>query len=171
MEGLLQPAETERNPEWLPKALGIAAILIVASIVVFLLRPKPQPVVPANPYAAQLKISNLAMSTSQNFVGAKVTYIDGTLTNPGDKTVTHAVVHVTFRDSYGQVAQIEDVPVKILQTSGPYPDTIDLAALPLGPGESKPIRLIFEHISEQWNQAYPEMQVADVVTKCSTWVV
>jgi hypothetical protein len=98
-------------------------------------------------------------------VGAKVTYIDGTLTNPGDKTVTHAVVHVTFRDSYGQVAQIEDVPAKILQTSGPYPDTIDLAALPLAPGQSKPIRLIFERISEQWNQGYPEMQVADVTTR------
>jgi len=165
MEGLLQPAATEREPEWLPKALGIAAILVVAGIAVFLLRPKPHPQAPANPYAAQLKISNLAMSTSQNFVGSKVTYIDGTLANPGDKVVTHAVVHVTFRDSLGEVAQIEDVPVKILVTSGPYPDTIDLSASPLAPGQSKPIRLIFEHISEQWNQAYPEMQVADVTTK------
>jgi hypothetical protein len=67
MEGLLQPAETERESEWLPKALGIAAILVVAAIAVFLLRPKPHPQAPANPYAAQLKISNLAMSTSQNF--------------------------------------------------------------------------------------------------------
>jgi hypothetical protein len=165
MEGLLQPGQTERESEWLHKVLGIAAILVVAGIAVFLLRPQPHPQAPANPYAAQLKISNLAMSTSQNFVGAKVTYIDGTLTNPGDKTVTHAVVHVTFRDSYGQVAQIEDVPAKILQTSGPYPDTIDLAALPLAPGQSKPIRLIFERISEQWNQGYPEMQVADVTTR------
>ena len=165
MEGLLQPAETEREPEWLPKALGIAAILIVAGVVVFLLRPKTHPPVPANPYAVQLKISNLAMSTSQNFVGSKVTYIDGTLANPGDKTVTHAVVHVTFRDSYGQVAQIEDVPVKVLQTTGPYLDTADLAASPLLPGQSKPFRLIFERISEQWSQGYPEMQVVDVTTK------
>lgn len=164
MEGLLQPAQTERESEWLPKALGIAAILVVAAIAVFLLRPQPHAQAPANPYAAQLKISNLAMSTSQNFVGSKVTYIDSTLTNPGNKPVIHAVVHVTFRDSYGQVAQIEDVPVKILVTSGPYPDTIDLSAAPLAPGQSKSIRLIFEHISEQWNQAYPEMQVADVTT-------
>jgi hypothetical protein len=164
MEGLLQPAGTEPDREWLPKAVGIAAILVVAGVVVFLLRPVPHPPVPANPYAAQLKVSDLKMSISQNFVGATVTYIDGTLSNPGDKTVTHAVIHVTFRDSYGQVAQIEDVPVKILQTSGPYPDTIDLAASPLAPGQSQPIRLIFEHISEQWNQGYPEVQVADVTT-------
>lgn len=165
MDGLLQPAATDRDPEWLPKILGVAAILIVATVVIFLFRPKPHPQLPPNPYAAQLKISDLAMSTSQNFVGSKVTYIDGTLTNPGDKTVTHAVVHVTFRDSLGQVAQIDDVPVKLLMTSGPYPDTIDLSASPLTPGGSKPIRLIFEHISDQWNQAYPEIQVADVTTK------
>jgi hypothetical protein len=165
MDGLLQPTSTERDSEWLPKVLGVAGILVVAALVVFLFRPKPHPQVPPNPYAAQLKISDLAMSTSQNFVGAKVTYIDGTLTNPGDKTVTRAVVHVTFRDSLGQVAQIEDVPVKILLTSGPYPDTVDLTASPLAPGQSKPIRMIFEHISEQWNQGYPEMQVIDATTK------
>lgn len=165
MDGLLQPASTDRDPEWLPKVLGVAAILVVAGVAVFLLRPTPHPQAPPNPYAAQLKISDLAMSTSQNFVGAKVTYIDGTLTNPGNQTVTHAIVHVTFRDSMGQVAQIEDVPVKILMTSGPYPDTINLSAAPLVPSQSRPIRLIFEHISDQWNQAYPEMQVADVTTK------
>ena len=165
MDGLLEPARTERDPEWLPKVVGIAAILVVAGVAVFLLRPKPASPVHLNPYAAQLKISELKMSTAQNFVGAKVTYIDGTLTNPGDKTVTHAVVHVTFRDHYGQVAQIEDVQAKILQTAGPYPDTIDLAALPLAPGQSMPLRLIFEHVSAQWNQAYPELQVVDVTTR------
>lgn len=165
MEGLLQPTATEREPEWLPKVVGIAAILVVAGIAVFLLRPKPHPQVQANPYATQLKISDLKMSTAQNFVGAKVTYIDGTLTNPGDKVVTRAIVHVTFRDSFGQVAQVEDAPAKILRTSGPYPDTADLATLPLTPGQSQAFRLIFEHVSAQWNQAYPEMQVVDVTLK------
>ena len=165
MEGLLQPVATERESEWLPKVVGIAAILVVAGIAVFLLRPKPHPAIQANPYAAQLRISDLKMSTAQNFVGAKVTYIDGTLANPGDKVVTHAIVHVTFRDTYGQVAQIEDVPAKILRTGGPYPDTIDLSASPLTPGQSQPFRLIFEHVSQQWNQAYPEMQVTDVTTR------
>ena len=165
MEGLLQPPATDRDPEWRPKLVGIAAILIVAAVAVFLLRPKSQPPIHLNPYAAQLKIADLKMSTAQNFVGSKVTYIDGTLTNPGDKVVTRALVHVTFRDSYGQVAQIEDVPAKILQTDGPYPDTVDLVVSPLAAGQSKPFRLIFEHVSQQWNQAYPELQVTDVTTK------
>jgi hypothetical protein len=165
MDGLIQPAPDERNSEWRPKLLGIVAILIVFAVVVFVQRPKPHPPAPINPYAAELKISGITMSTAQNFIGAKVTYIDGTLTNPENKTVTGALVLVTFRDSYGQVAQIDDVPVKILQTTGPYPDTIDLAALPLAPGQTKTFRLIFEHISAQWNQAYPELQVANVTTE------
>jgi hypothetical protein len=105
------------------------------------------------------------MSQAQNFVGASVTYIDGTLTNAGDKILTHATVRVTFKDSYGQVAQIEDLPIKILQTAGPYPEAVDLAVSPLAPGHSKPFRLTFEHVSDQWNQAYPELQVSAVTVK------
>jgi hypothetical protein len=165
MDALLHPPPPDRDPAWRPKILGIAAILIVAAVAVFIQRPKPHPPTLINPYAAQLKISGVQLSAAQNFIGAKVTYIDGTLTNPGNKTVTSAIVHVTFRDSYGQVAQIDDVPVKLLQTTGPYPDTIDLAASPLAPAESKPFRLIFDHVSEQWNQSYPELRIANVTTK------
>jgi hypothetical protein len=105
------------------------------------------------------------MSQAQNFVGASVTYIDGTLTNSGDKNVTRIMVRVTFKDLYDQIAQVENVPIKVLRTSGPYPDTVDLSIAPLAPSESKPFRLIFEHLSEQWNQAYPELQITAVETK------
>ena len=72
--------------------------------------------------------------------------------------MTHAIVHVAFKNSLGQVAQAEDVPLHVL-TSGPYPDTVDLSASPLAPGQSKPFRLTFEHVSTDWNQAYPDLQV------------
>ncbi|MGA7382504.1 MAG: DUF2393 family protein [Terriglobales bacterium] len=112
-----------------------------------------------HPYASSLKLSDLKMSAAQNFVGASVTYIDGTVTNAGDKTVTHAVVHVNFKNSLDQIAQAEDVALRVLQTSGPYPDAVDLSASPLAPGQGKPFRLTFEHVSADWNQAYPELQV------------
>jgi hypothetical protein len=91
--------------------------------------------------------------------------VDGNIANLGDKMVTRAVARITFKDSYGQVAQIEDVPIKLLQTSGPYPDTVDLAAAPLMTGQTRPFRLIFEHVSEQWNQAAPELKITDVSLK------
>jgi hypothetical protein len=105
------------------------------------------------------------MSTAQNFVGASVTYIEGTVSNRGDKTVGHAVVQVTFQDSMGQVAQAETVPLYVVDSSGPYPNPVDLTASPLAPGQAKPFRLTFEHVSADWNQAYPQLQVSDVSVK------
>jgi hypothetical protein len=112
-----------------------------------------------------VQLSDLKMSAAENFVGASVTYIDGTVTNTGDKTVTHAAVHVAFRNSLGETAQAEDVSLHVLQTSGPYPDAVDLSQLPLVPGQGKPFRLTFEHVSSDWNQAYPDLQVTDVSLK------
>jgi hypothetical protein len=75
------------------------------------------------------------------------------------------VVEVTFKDSMAQLAQRERVPLRVLQTTGPYPDAVDLAVSPLPPGQSKPFRLTFEGISSQWNHEYPELKVVDVTVK------
>jgi len=62
------------------------------------------------------------MSAAENFVGATVTYLDGTVTNTGDKTVTHVAVHVVFKDSLGQNRTGGRCSLHVLQTGGPYPD-------------------------------------------------
>jgi hypothetical protein len=167
MDGLIDPSPipAERDTSTRTIVIAIAVIVAIAGVAALLLREHPQPKAGPPPYAASLKFSDLKMSQAQNFVGATVTYIDGTLNNNGDKTLAHAVVQVTFKDSYGQVAQIENVPIKVLQTGGPYDDTVDLSVTPLAPGERKSFRLIFEHVSEQWNQAYPELQITEVTTK------
>ena len=164
---LIQPSPGTQEPDHSRRFIIVAIAVVVGLAVVaaLLLRQpvKTAPKIP--PYAAKLQISDIKMSQAQNFVGASVTYVDGSIANLGDRMVTHAVVRVTFRDSYGQIAQIEDVPIKILQTSGPYPDTVDLAAAPLATGQTKPFRLIFEHVSGQWNQAAPELKITDVTLK------
>jgi len=158
---LIQPSPGTQEPDHSRRFIVVAIAVVVALVLVvaLLLRQPPRRAPQIPPYAAKLKFSDLKMSQSQNFVGASVTYVDGNVTNAGDKTVTHATVRVTFKDSYGQAAQIEDVPIKLLQTSGPYPDTVDLNVSPLAANESKPFRLIFEHVSQQWNQAYPDLQI------------
>lgn len=167
MGGLIQPSPVaeERDTSKRTIVIAIAAVIAVAGIAALLLREKPRIAPGPPPYARNLKFSGLAMSQAQNFVGATVTYIDGVLTNSGDKTVTHVTVRVTFKDLYGQVAQIEEVPIKVLQSNGPYPDTVDLSLSPLATGQSKPFRLIFEHLSQQWNQAYPDLKITDVEVK------
>ena len=167
MGGLIQPSPVaeERDTSKRTILIAIAVIVAVVGVVALILRESPKAGSGPPPYAANLKFSDLKMSQAQNFVGATVTYLDGTLTDTGDRTVTHVVVQVTFKDLYGQVAQIETVPVKVLQTGGPYLDTVDLAVSPLAPGQSKSFRLIFEHLSEQWNQAYPDLQISAVTVK------
>ena len=167
MGGLIQPSPlaAERDSSKRTIVIAIAVVIAVAGSAALLLREKPRVAPPPPPYARNLQFSNLAMSQAQNFVGATVTYIDGALTNSGDKTVTHGVVRVTFQDLYGQIAQIEQVPVKVLETSGPYPDTVDLSLSPIAPGQKKPFRLIFEHLSGQWNHAYPTLELTDIQVK------
>jgi len=145
--------------------IAVALVVVSIGVLLFLSRSQPQSTTVSHPYSANLKLSDLKMSAAENFVGASVTYIDGTVTNAGDKTVIHAMVSVMFKDDMGQVAQQENVPLHVLQTGGPYPDAVDLSTSPLGAGQSKPCRLTFESISAQWNHAYPELQVTDVTVK------
>ena len=167
MGGLIQPAPSTEQSEsnWRPILLGVGLVVIVVGAIAFFLREAPKNGNTPHPYAANIKLSDLKMSAAENFVGASVTYLDGTVTNSGDKTVTHAMVHVTFKDSLGQIVQADDVPLRILQTSGPYPEALDLAVAPLAPAQSKPFRLTFEHVTADWNHEYPELQVRDVSVK------
>ena len=168
MGGLIQPTATteERDSSRLIIVLAVAVVLIVAVIVALLLRTEPKGSSgPPPAYAARLQISDPKMSAAENFVGSTVSYIDGTVSNTGDKTVTHAVVDVVFRDDMGQVTQRETMPLRALKTSGPYPEAVDLSVFPLAPGQSQPFRLTFESISAQWNRQYPEIRVVDVTMK------
>lgn len=165
---LIEPSplnEKQRDSSLLPIVLGVALVVLVVGVIALLTRGSPRSATTPHPYAANLKLSDLKMSAAENFVGASVTYIDGTITNAGDKTVIHAIVHVAFKNSLGEVAQAEDVPLHVLQTSGPYPDAVDLNLSPLAPSQGKPFRLTFEHISSDWDHAYPDLRVTDVSVK------
>jgi hypothetical protein len=161
------PLTEERDSSRRIIFLAVAVVLVVAVVAALLLRTEPKAASGLPPaYAANLKLSDFKMSAAENFVGATVSYIDGTLTNAGTKTVTHAAVQVIFKDDMGQVAQQEDnIPLRVLKTSGPYPEAVDLTVSPLAPGQSQPFRLTFDSISAQWNRQYPEIQVIDVTAK------
>ena len=169
MEGLLQPnANPTNEPQesrLRPILIGIVIVGIVITVLALIFRAEQKKPIPPPAYAANLKFSDLKTSAAQNFVGATVSYIDGDITNAGDKTVTHAVAQITFKDEMGQIAQREEVPLRVLQTGGPYDEAVDLNVSPLAPGQSKPFRLTFENISAQWNHAYPDLLITQVTLK------
>ena len=109
----------ERETNW--RAIGVGVGVVVVIVLVLFLISRTEQKAPGGPpaYAANIKFSDLKMSAAENFVGATVSYIDGTVANAGTQTVTHVVVEVTFRDSMGQLAQRDTVPLRVLQTSRP----------------------------------------------------
>jgi Protein of unknown function (DUF2393) len=167
MGDLIQPtpAAEERDSSKRTIAIAVAVVMVIAVVFAFLLRNQPKTASGPPPYAASLKLSDFKMSAAENFVGATVSYVDGNVTNIGNKTVTHVIVEVQFKDDLGQLAQREDIPMQVLKTTGPYPEAVDFSVSPLGPGQSKTFRLTFESISAQWNHQYPEIQLTDVTVK------
>jgi Protein of unknown function (DUF2393) len=167
MGGLIQPTPVAEEPDSSRRtiAIAVAVVIVIAVVAAFLLRTPPKGASGPPPYAANLKLSDFKMSAAENFVGATVSYVDGTVTNTGDKTITHVMVDVNFKDDMGQTVQREEIPLQVLKTTGPYPEAVDFRVLPLAPGQSQTFRLTFEGISAQWNHQYPEIQVTDVAVK------
>ena len=159
------PVTEERDNS---RLIIVGAVIVVIAVMVglaFLLREPPKKVAPPSPYLAQLKLSDFKMSAAENFIGHTVSYIDGSITNTGDKTVTRVMVEVNFLDSIGQLAQREELPMRVIRTNGAYNETVDLNVAPLAPRQSVPFRLTFDSISQQWNHQYPQIRITDVTVK------
>jgi hypothetical protein len=163
--GQQTPAAEERDNSRMIIVVAVAGVIVLMLAIAFFLREPPKAAKTISPYAADVKFSDFKMSAAENFIGATVSYMDGSVTNTGDKTVTRLAVEVVFRDEIGQLAQREELPLRVLKTSGPYPEAVDLSASPLAPGQTQPFRLTFDSISAQWNHQYPEIRVTDVRVK------
>ncbi len=159
------PVAEERDNSRLIIIAAVVVVIGIALAAAFFLREPPKKVVPPSPYIAQLKLSDFKMSAAENFIGATVSYIDGTITNTGNKTVTRIMVEVNFLDSMGQLAQREELPLRVMRPNGAYNEPVDLTVAPLAPGQSAPFRLTFDSISAQWNHQYPDMRITDVNVK------
>jgi hypothetical protein len=167
---LIRPAAAEER-NWLPVAVAAAIVLAVAGGMVLVYEhgkgaPAVTPISAAtDPYANNLTLGHLAMSESSNLAGGKVTYLDGQITNEGNRTVTGTTVQVLFRDPAHEVAQNETQPMKIIRTRDPYIDVEPLSAAPLKPGEQEDFRLIFDTVAQDWDGAFPEIRIVHVDLK------
>ncbi len=167
MGGFSQYAGEENGARWRPVVIALAVIVAVGAVIYMLSR--GQSTAPATtappPYADRLQTSDLHLSTAENFVGGRVTYLGGKLTNTGDQTVTGAELEVIFRNTLGEVVDRQTQPVRVQAAPLGNPDWVALSVAPLAPGKDAEFRLTFEHISADWNQGYPELRFVSVTTK------
>jgi len=152
-------------------AWAVAGLTIVAVLLILLFLGHRRPAVALNTlqplatYAANLPLSQLAMSESTSLSGGKSTFVDGQIQNTGTQTVTGITVQVLFRNDEQMPPQVETLPLALIRTREPYIDTQPVSASPLKPGDTRDFRLIFETIPANWNVQMPEIHVIQVAIK------
>ena len=170
--GFLNPGPPDKEPRsLLPWAIAGTVVGLVLLVLLITGRqtassnPGGAGLAPPDPYAKYLTISNLRMSESSTIIGASQTYIDGDITNTGSKTVTGVTVQVAFMDFTNRIGQKNTMPLMLIRTREPSIDIEPVSAAPIGPGETREFHLIFDHVTDQWNQQYPQIRVIAVEGK------
>lgn len=149
---------------------GVLVVLVLVGILVATHHPQEANpggagLAAADPYAANLPISNVKMSQSGSMSGGQTTYIDGQITNSGQQTVTGITVQVAFHGFTNPIAKKATMPLMLVRTREPYVDLQAVSAAPILPGQTRDFRLIFDSVPQDWNQNYPEIRVIQVTGK------
>jgi hypothetical protein len=157
------PTNQSENRAWVPMAAGGVFVLILLVGLVILTRAgKPASTAPGDPNLAKLQVSGLHMATAENFAGGSVTYIEGKLTNGADRKITAASVQVIFKNSLGEIAQKDTLPVTVLLPNVPYVDYGLIDRAPLAAGQTRDFRLTLEHVTTDWDGQIPTVKVVSI---------
>ena len=107
----------------------------------------------AKQYVRNLRLSDVEMKAAESYMKQRVVEITGKIANNGERPVNVVEINCVFRDAYGQVVLRERVAVVGRRTGG------------LSPGDKKSFRLPFDSIPESWNQALPDLVIAQILFK------
>lgn len=146
------------QPKWSPPvpvlAGGIFGLLVLAGVIWIASRPPAPPPPPPSEeslaYLSNVTLSSFRMSVADNMIGSVILYLDGTVTNGGDRNVRQLRVRLYFYDSLSQV---------ILR---PERDIIGSQEAPLAAGESRDFQLRLERPPASWNIQPPQMQLVSL---------
>jgi hypothetical protein len=103
-------------------------------------------------YAERIHFNDLHMSRSSNMLKQEFTYVSGTMSNDGDRSIHAMEVTVEFRDALSQVI-LRDSQFVIAFNQDP----------PLHAGLSREFQITLEHVPAQWNQEYPSLRVTGLI--------
>jgi Protein of unknown function (DUF3426) len=116
-------------------------------------RPPPPPPLTseAKAYVRNLRLLDVDMQKHESYLKQAVVEITGKLGNNGDRALKVVEINCVFYDPDGQVVLRERVPIVSRKIGG------------LAPGEIKNFRLAFDNIPDSWNQALPQLVIAQIV--------
>jgi Protein of unknown function (DUF3426) len=140
----------------LPVVVGLVLLLGIAGYFVLERQskaPKPQRVLTgdARAYVRHLKLSDVEMKAHESYLKQAVTEITGKIGNEGNRVLKLVEINCVFSDAYGQVVLRRPMAIVGQKSGG------------LAPGEVKSFRLAFDDIPDSWNQALPQLVIAQIV--------
>ena len=140
-------------------AAVVAAVVLAAGAFGFwqLDRASKQPTPPPPPltgeakaYVSNLKLSGVDMTAKEDYFKQRVVEITGMIQNAGSRPLQLVEINCVFYDPYGQVVLRQRVPIVAKKAGG------------LGPGATKPFRLPFDSIPDDWNNVMPQLVIARI---------
>ena len=145
------------------KGISIAALVVALVVILgagFFLyldrashRPPPPPApltAEAKAYVRSLQLADVEMQKHESYMKQAVVEITGKIGNNGARTLRVVQINCVFYDPDGQVVLRERVPIVSQKIGG------------LAPGEIKTFRLAFDNIPDSWNQALPQLVIAEI---------
>ena len=152
--------KTVKETKGIPPAALVVALVVIfgAGFFVYLDRASHRPPPPPAPltgeakaYVRSLKLADVEMQKHESYLKQSVVEITGKIGNNGDRNLQMVEINCVFYDPYGQVVLRERVPIVSRKVGG------------LAPGELKNFRLAFDNVPESWNQALPQLVIAQIV--------
>ncbi len=104
----------------------------------------------AKAYVKHLKLSVVELKATDSAMAKSLIEITGNITNNGDRRLKLIELNCVFYDPYGQVVLRERVPIVRPRTGG------------LAPAQTKPFRMPFDNMAASWNQAMPQLIIAQI---------
>jgi hypothetical protein len=102
-------------------------------------------------YSQHIHFKDIQMAKANNFLNQEFTYVAGTLSNDGARTIRALEVTVEFHDPFDQV---------ILREAEQLVGAKDQ---PLGGGQRRDFQITLEHVPVEWNQQYPTLRVTGLI--------
>ena len=140
-----------------PLMIGAIVVLLGAGVAFYLFWQSQQRAgsVPlltpeAEAYLPLLDLSDVAMAASDTFLEQTLVEITGTIKNRGERTIALVEINCVFREING--IEIAREPRVVI---GPRTG-------PLAPQQEKSFRLAFDNLPPDWNQALPNLFVAQI---------
>lgn len=150
--------QEKKRPGIPPLFIAVAFLLFFGGVGMwYLQRQSQQPPPPPPPltaeareYTKHLGLSNVEMQAHTNSLQQQLVEITGNIQNTGDRKLAVVEINCIFYDPYGKVLLRQRVPIVSRRMGG------------LAPGETKTFRLPFDTIPEDWNQATPQLVIAQI---------